>query len=551
MTGTGNTIQCQAWRQRIYSRHRSLAHFLEKEHLRRARKDGFVKANRWLGDFEASLKIGNSGMFCDASDRELLDYCEAKSKKTYARMLEAANTIGTATEENQKRVVEFVRDEVGKAGINFPLPVVDYTKKEAIPALGRACDAAWWLKQMRKTAARQYERTVRALGMVSVSRQIYCSDFTLQRRTNQRRRNRKLLEALEAVNSEGHAINLAEIADKSISNPILRRNELMTRISGFEDYAKARRFDDSGTPIEYRGIFLTLTAPSKYHAVVTRKTEAGRRFTLQNRKFNGADPRQAHSYLCKVWASIRAEWGRRGIHPFGFRMVEPHHDGTPHWHMILFIPENRMIETSYVFWKYAMREDADEAGAREARAELVYIDPTKGSAAGYCAKYVAKNIDGFAVGNDLYGRDALMSAARIEAWASTWGIRQFQQIGGPSVTVYREARRIKNREVEVELSPEAEKIVDAADAGDWENYTELMGGAVCPLKERPVRPYMIQRTTENKYAEFTKVLKGLLEAGKARITKREIWIIRPASRSESGNEAWSSSLNGFTSPEAA
>jgi hypothetical protein len=103
--------------------------------------------------------------------------------------------------------------------------------------------------------------------------------------------------------------------------------------------------------------------------------------------------------------------------------------------------------------RFLLGDQPDEPGARKYRVRREEIDPAKGSAAGYVAKYIAKNIDGFAVGLDgedsKRRRDATDTAARIDAWRSTHGIRLFQQIGGPPVSIWRELRRIKNSKVPV------------------------------------------------------------------------------------------------------
>jgi len=267
------------------------------------------------------------------------------------------------------------------------------------------------------------------------------------------------MASLQAENEEGQTYTLAELAELSTSNPINRRHELMTRIRGFEEFAQ--QSND-----EWQAVLFTLTCPSQYHAVLAKSGDS-------NPKFNQTTPEQANTYLNTLWQRTRALWHKEGIQPFGFRVAEPNHDGTPHWHLLLWLKPDQVTKAETLLSQHALALDGDELGAKKHRLQTVTIDPNKGSAAGYIAKYIAKNIDGFGIDVDLYGKDAVDSALRIEAWASLWGIRQFQQIDGPSVTVWRELRRLDAEGVGQAL---LKQLTEAADSGNWALYTELMGG---------------------------------------------------------------------------
>lgn len=306
------------------------------------------------------------------------------------------------------------------------------------PAMARMSDPQWWRRNLRTAHAKIVEATAIDLGYVNRARECYVSDETVIRRAQQNRRNAATLENTVMQNENGQEYTLAELAAKSTANKAIRRGELMTRISGFEKIARECGDD---------GLFLTVTCPSRMHKW---STVQGSKKVFLNTKYDGTLPRDAQKYLCKTWARQRAAFARAGLKIYGFRIAEPNHDGTPHWHMILFMGDvagktkrRALPRVCAIMRRYALKDSPDEAGALKHRVKPVVIDWTRGSAAGYIAKYVAKNIDGMHVEQDLFGNDSMHTSARVEAWATTWGIRQFQQIGGAPVTVWRELRRIK------------------------------------------------------------------------------------------------------------
>lgn len=327
------------------------------------------------------------------------------------------------------------------------------TAKTITGFVERAKDVRWWRRNMRRQSNQSIDQAARQLGRVRRRVEPYCADTTVSRRAVQNQRNQEAMEAVTMESDDGYQATLAELAQKSTANPELRRVELMVRCRGLEDWAKT---------VGYVSEFWTITTSSKYH----RYRGNGR----LNRGWNESTPAQAMSYLNGVWSRIRAEFHRAGIPAIGLRVVEPHHDGTPHWHLLCHLPESLREQARDIVRKYALAEDANESGAKKYRFDAVAVDPSKGSATGYIAKYISKNINGHGVQYDDESQDfASNSSQRIQAWAACWRIRQFQFFGlsRAPVGLWRALRRI---EQPIQTSDLIEKLRLAADIGDYGSY---------------------------------------------------------------------------------
>ncbi|MDU5838395.1 MAG: replication endonuclease [Pantoea sp.] len=373
-----------------------------------------------------------------------------------------------------------------------------FEPEEVTPAIMRMQTEKWWKGRLRRVAASWREHLQIALANVSKKHTPYASNMTVSEWREQKRRTREFLKGMELEDEEGNRISLIEKYDGSVANPAIRRCELMTRIRGFENICNEMGFI---------GEFYTLTAPARYHATI--KTG------YRNRKWNGASPADTQRYLCSVWQKIRAKLHREEIRIFGIRVAEPHHDATPHWHMLMFMRPEQVERVREIMRDYAFQEDAGELTtdkARKARFHAEAIDPEKGSATGYVAKYISKNIDGYALDgetDDESGKDLKETASAVSAWAARWHIRQFQFVGGAPVTVYRELRRMADSDTAHGLSVEFAAAHDAADAGDWAGYVNAQGGPFVRRDELAVRTWYQASEDVNEYGEETVRIKGV------------------------------------------
>lgn len=488
----------------------------------------------------------------------------------YKHMMDAADKEGIRSAE----VFEQQLRKIAKAAASDDEELL----AEGIAGIkGRLKEKKWWKRQLYKFLYRAFEAVMRECGMVHRRAGLYISNEAFKRFEQRKLKARAFFEQAEAICEEtGESFVLAELWEHSMANPAIRRMELMTRMRGFDEISRVHG---------HYGCMVTLTCPSRFHKKLSKNS-------ADNPKFDGSTPRDGADYLQKVWTQIRANLGRAGIRIYGFRVAEPHHDATPHWHLLLFMEQAHKEAFRRVVAKYGCRADRDELGLNyfetdkertaearrrqeailresgkkislaqlksamktedefwenysfrfwqksraSARVDFKDIDPAKGCAAAYLAKYVSKNIDGLTNSGESMGDDdeaepgtsAAETAKRVGAWASQWGIRQFQQIGGVPVTLYRELRRVH---VDAEDSL-LYRAVHAADQGDWGKFVALLGGedyAFVKRADLPLALYKEETDERNQYGEEkAAILRGVveLETGEYLISREKEWILK-------------------------
>ncbi len=531
---------------------------LFKQYVRR-RKDGTASncrnANIWLRE---RVKWVRSLVMALPVDAQHLRDDEGRKRVAHqfanqtAAIWKNIEQNSTAGELDLMETWETIKQPADQWGFVGKMP--DFKTREArdnwiLRVMVRLLSAKWWERRVNRCWERLQEHIAILLGKVRKGVSAYVSNTTMKVVRERKRAMMRWLSETEVMNGQHDlVISMKDCWEASVSNPVNRRNEMMTRMRGFEDYAEKQG---------HVGVFFTWTAPSRFHAWKTGRNGK----TIDNKKYEGATPRQTCSYLAKLWSLTRAALKRNDTPVYGFRVCEPHHDGTPHWHMLLFMrpsDRNKVIST---LQHYALADDKDEL-VRVPMAAPTFtditprfdwkmIDPTKGDATGYLAKYIAKNIDGEHVdGDDESGTSADVGAQQACAWASWWGIRTFQQIGGAPVGVWRELRRISNAKKHGDLvgppkpvlqDPRFEAARFAADHGIFRCYLEAMGGAIAPRAAHPIKLAHLIEEQANSYGEDIKRLMGLHSARLGVRTRLMGWEVVPAGTYEATKAARGSS----------
>lgn len=509
----------QRWADQMAGQWRRYA--MPGEHRNMLDQEG---ADRWLSRRLEELqagelagitpKMGDSDL-CKLADLEARDHSDRQATIagdwTHKAGDIPADMLAAAITDEQRADALAVMDARGLADLWPDGP--DMTDRGR---LARLRDPVFWRRVFRKAHARTVESCAIRLGLVNGRSDPYLSRESLELAARRQAANMAMLKHTMAVSERGDEMSLFDIAEKSVSNPTIRRGELMTRVSGFELCA-----DQMGHVKRWA----VLTCPSRMHKFTHTKNG----HPVENKRYDGTQPRDAQRYLAGQWRKVCAWWERQGLRVYGFRTTEPHQDGTPHWNVLCFfapltdrvqmkkstkLPADSIPVFDGGLLRYFLaNESPTEPGAKLHRVKIEAIDNSKGSAAAYIAKYIAKGVDGFGLDVDLFGNNIERTSRAVVAWSRVWGIRQFQQIGGPPVTAWRQLRRINpdnlgTAETVADTLRQAVAAVnlkltepDEKRAVAWQRYTQVQGGPTCKRKAWKIRMLMEQREQANRYGE--------------------------------------------------
>jgi hypothetical protein len=347
----------------------------------------------------------------------------------------------------------------------------------------------WWKRQLKILYLRASETLAGVLGVLN-------EHITKATHSNQKNKQKNAYQKLNrtfVIKEGAEPKPLSVIAHQAV---VARFSRYLNNVDGMTEYADALRHDC---------VMITITCPSRMHPA-------------SRSRYDGTSAREAQKHLSELWAKARRTIQKKGIFLYGIRVVEPHKDGTPHWHMMFFGESKHLDYAEKTIARFALAVDGNEKGALEARCNARYINRDIAKPASYLFKYLLKNLG--------LNEDGTKEEAMIEfstnlpssrAWAQVHGIRQIQMIGGASVRVWDMLRKRKDKINDCET---LESMRVASHEGDYAMFFALQGGHKAGKNAHTVKTIISSERTNDYGEDVTRVL-GVASENREIIIKPE------------------------------
>lgn len=376
--------------------------------------------------------------------------------------------------------------------LGFPIPGQDMHA-----AWGRATDPRWWKQCLRKEIRWRREAIWARLRPTQIA---YISPDGLREYRSTQQAQQEWAAKHQMEDDSGNKVGLDTLLE---GRDRRRYAELIARTSGMADVAQT----EGKTPR-----LITLTCPSRMHPT----TCAGGYHPRANCLYDGTTVKQAHEWSMRNWQLFRAALGNRGIRTYWAIGVQPHYDGTPHYHIVLWAAPDHWPEIERLALKYWWHSEPDAHAQPKSRIDIRTLYGGHSGVVAYLARvicYVARQVDG-------HGENEAESAS---AWAAAHGIRRYRT-SESHVTVWRYLRR---RDISAtSLGPSA---VAAQNAARGEPVAGVKPDYAAFLKHRSsadLRP--AYRDDENRFGERVPRVVGIKAGDDGNpLAPTTLWTLKP------------------------
>jgi hypothetical protein len=323
-------------------------------------------------------------------------------------------------------------------------------------------------RRIRREAGQVRQHLAAALGTVGRGAAPYADDYSLARWTERQDAAAAWAETHALTGADGTAVPMSRMIAASHDAQRARLYAMMLGVDGL-----AQRMDigvdEADEPLKMTPIFLTLTLPPEWHP----SPKVGNRTWTPDRA-----PHLADAALRRMWARFRALLADRDIATLGLRVWEPHRDGCPHAHALLYVEPGQVEAVDD-----ALQTVCPELGpGRRVASKLVVVDRKRASPATYIAKYILKTCAGgpaeeeraAAMGADDDTDDQLAHYERHRATASERGWRRFAWLGVHGVQRVWQ-RLLTTEHLPEDAPPRVRMAWYALQDGRWADALEALG----------------------------------------------------------------------------
>ena len=330
----------------------------------------------------------------------------------------------------------------------------------------RRQDPAWQRRRLRRTAGLARQHLAAALGTVGRGGDSYADDYSLARRRERDDAARAWADSHEwTPPGEGNPVSMADIRQRSDAARLARLGA-MTR--GMDELAERQKLIP---------IMLTLTLPPEWHPAPA----VGRRTWTVER-----GPQDTDDELRRRWMIFRARASKSGVALLGLRVWEPHRDGCPHAHALLYVRPDQVATIDAILQAVC----PEPVPGQRVASKLVVIDRTKSKGSSYVMKYLRKTLAPRPTGADAEpgtGDDDHLHGDhhdRTRATASERGWRRYATLGTHGVQRVWQCLATASESAMTDAPPRAVLTHAHIAAGRWADALEVMGAVRRPGAHR-------------------------------------------------------------------